>query len=106
MVLVDDNGLLVSMARDVKAFVPNDHISDLGAKQGKAKHKVGHRSRVPSRLGPGVVLFGAGEGFFAMQPVAALGGWRGHHSAEGGRISQETRQSWVYSFCFLVFLSW
>ena len=40
VVLVDDKGVLVSLARNLNAFVPNEHLSDLGAKQGKAKHRV------------------------------------------------------------------
>ena len=41
VVLVDDKGVLVSLAKNLNAFVPNEHLSDLGAKQGKAKHRLG-----------------------------------------------------------------
>ena len=41
VVMVDDKGMLVNIDKDVNAFVPNDHISDLGEKQGKVKYKVG-----------------------------------------------------------------
>lgn len=48
VVMVDDKGLLVNIARNLNAFVPNEHISDLGAQQGKTKHKVG--SKVSGRI--------------------------------------------------------
>ena len=38
---MQEDGLLVNIAKEVNAFVPNEHISDLGEKQGKARHKVG-----------------------------------------------------------------
>ena len=41
VVLVDDKGVLISLAKNLNAFVPNEHLSDLGAKQGKAKHRLG-----------------------------------------------------------------
>lgn len=41
VVLADSKGLLVNIDKDLNAFVPNEHISDLGERQGKAKYKVG-----------------------------------------------------------------
>ena len=46
--MVDDNGMLVAISKNTKAFVANEHISDLGEKQGKAKYKVG--SKVTGRI--------------------------------------------------------
>lgn len=40
--------MLVNIAKDLNAFVPNEHISDLGERQGKAKYKVG--SSVSGRI--------------------------------------------------------
>ena len=39
--MADSKGLLININKDLNAFVPNEHISDLGEKQGKAKYKVG-----------------------------------------------------------------
>ena len=41
VVMADSKGLLVNIDKDLNAFVPNEHISDLGEKQGKVKYKVG-----------------------------------------------------------------
>lgn len=46
--LVEEKGMLVNIAKDLNAFVPNEHISDLGERQGKAKYKVG--SSVSGRI--------------------------------------------------------
>ena len=41
VVMADSKGLLVNIDKDLNAFVPNEHISDLGERQGKAKYKIG-----------------------------------------------------------------
>ena len=39
---VDDKGLVLSLTKNTTAYVPNEHLSDLGVKQGKAKYKVSY----------------------------------------------------------------
>ena len=46
--MVDENGMLVKISKNTNAFVANEHISDLGEKQGKTKHKIG--SKVTGRI--------------------------------------------------------
>lgn len=48
VILVDDNGMLVRISKTTNAFVANEHISDLGEKQGKLKYKAG--SKVVGRV--------------------------------------------------------
>lgn len=43
VVLVDNKGILVNLARNLNAFVPTEHASDVGSEKAKAKHRVGDK---------------------------------------------------------------